>query len=85
MAENLKGKLFLVHGDMDDNVLPSSTLRVVDALIRADKDFDLLILPDAGHNLSTHPYVLRRMWDHFVTHLLGRAPPSDYVIQGPPS
>jgi len=85
MAENLKGKLFLVHGDLDDNVLPSSTLRVVDALIRADKDFDLLILPDAGHSLSTDPYVLRRMWDHFVTHLLGRSPPPDYTIKGPPS
>jgi dipeptidyl aminopeptidase/acylaminoacyl peptidase len=85
MAENLKGKLFLVHGDLDDNVLPSSTLRVVDALIRADKDFDLLILPDAGHNLSTDPYVLRRMWDHFVTHLLSQTPPPDYVIKGPPT
>jgi dipeptidyl aminopeptidase/acylaminoacyl peptidase len=85
LAKNLKGKLFLVHGDMDDNVLPSSTLRVADALIRADRDFDLLILPDAGHGISQDPYVLRRMWDHFVMHLLGRTPPRDYVIKGPPS
>jgi dipeptidyl aminopeptidase/acylaminoacyl peptidase len=85
MAQNLKGHLFLVHGDMDDNVLPSSTLRVVDALIRADKDFDLLILPDAAHSLSQEPYVLRRMWDHFVRYLRGEEPPAEYTIKGPPS
>jgi dipeptidyl aminopeptidase/acylaminoacyl peptidase len=84
MAENLKGRLFLVHGDLDDNVLPSSTLRVADALIRANKDFDLLILPDADHSISQDPYVLRRMWDHFVRYLRGEEPPSDYTITPPP-
>jgi dipeptidyl aminopeptidase/acylaminoacyl peptidase len=84
LAENLKGRLFLVHGDLDDNVLPSSTLRVADALIRANKDFDLLILPDADHSISQDPYVLRRMWDHFVRHLMGTEPPPDYTIAPPP-
>ena len=46
---NIKGKLFLLHGDMDSNVLPSQTLQLVDALIRANKDFELLIVPNAGH------------------------------------
>jgi dipeptidyl aminopeptidase/acylaminoacyl peptidase len=84
LAENLKGRLFLVHGDLDDNVLPSSTLRLADALIRANKDFDLLILPDMDHNVSQNPYVLRRMWDHFVRYLKGVEPPPDYTIKPPP-
>jgi dipeptidyl aminopeptidase/acylaminoacyl peptidase len=57
---------------------------VADALIRANKDFDLLILPDADHSISQDPYVLRRMWDHFVRHLMGTEPPPDYTIAPPP-
>ena len=77
-AKNLKGKLMLMHGDMDNNVHPSNTLRVVDALIKANKDFDMLIFPDAQHGLPT--YAVRKNWDYFVRYLLGETPPSNYQM-----
>jgi len=79
-AAKLKGKLFLIHGDMDDNVHPAHTLALVDELVKANKRFDLLILPDANHELTDHPYVIRRTWDFFVEHLLGAKGPSDYTL-----
>lgn len=82
LAENLKGKLFLMHGDMDDNVHPAMTIQVADALIKANKDFDFLILPDRAHGLN-EPYVIRRRWDYFVKHLLGETPPRGYEIKKP--
>lgn len=82
LAGNLKGKLLLMHGDLDDNVLPALTLQVVDALIKANKSFDLLIAPDRHHGLN-EPYFIRRRWDYFVEHLMGTTPPVDYQIQGP--
>lgn len=82
LAENLKGKLLLIHGDMDDNVHPAMTMQVVNALIDANKDFDLLIMPDRDHTLR-EPYVKRREWDYFVTHLMGVEPPADYEIVRP--
>jgi len=85
LASNLKGKLFLVHGDMDDNVHPANTIALVDALVKANKKFDLLILPDATHDLTQHPYVIRRTWDYFVQYLMGATPPDDYAISPPPS
>ena len=75
VAANIRGALLLVHGEMDDNVHPAHTLRVVDALIRADRDFDMLIVPNAGHMLINLPYVRRRAYDHFVRHMLGQQPP----------
>ncbi|MEP6494259.1 MAG: DPP IV N-terminal domain-containing protein [bacterium] len=84
MAANLRGKLFLIHGDMDDNVSPANTLRLVDALIKAGKTFDMLIVPDAGHMMYYLPYVHRVQWDYFVRHLRHEEPPSDYVVGGPP-
>ena len=84
MAGNLKGKLFLMTGDMDDNVHPAMTLQVANALIAANKTFDFLVLPNRAHNLS-EPYVIRRRWDYFVEHLMGMKPPPDYTIQPPPS
>ncbi|MEV0616701.1 DPP IV N-terminal domain-containing protein [Nonomuraea sp. NPDC050404] len=77
LAANLRGKLLLIHGELDDNVLPAQTLRLVDALIQADKDFDLLLIPGAEHALfgKTH-YVKRRGWDYFVRHLHGTEPPA---------
>lgn len=83
-AANLKGKLFLIHGDMDDNVHPAHTIALVDALVKANKRFDLLILPDADHQLTQHPYVIRRTWDFFVEHLLGAKAASDYTSAPPP-
>ena len=77
LARALTGKLLLIHGELDDNVNPYATLRFVDALIRADKDFDLLIVPGANHDLMNHPYVVRRKWDYFVTHLMGALPPAE--------
>lgn len=77
VAANLAGKLLLIHGELDDNVLPHQTLRLVDALIEAEKDFDLLVVPGAEHGLlRRRPYVLRRIWDYFVRHLLGAQPPT---------
>jgi len=80
-AHNLQGKLLLIHGDMDENVHVASTLVVVDALIKANKDFDLLIMPNQPHACTTHPYFVRRRWDYFVQHLLGVDPPAGYQIQ----
>ena len=79
-AENLQGKLLLIHGDMDENVHVASTLVVVDALIKANKDFDLLIMPNQPHSCTAHPYFTRRRWDYFVRHLLGVDPPARYQI-----
>ncbi len=80
-AHNLKGKLLLIHGEMDENVHVSSTMVVVDALIKADKDFDLLIMPNQPHACTNHAYFIRRRWDYFVKHLLGIQPPTGYHIQ----
>jgi dipeptidyl aminopeptidase/acylaminoacyl peptidase len=82
-AGQLKGKLFLIHGDLDDNVHPAHTTALVDALIKANKTFDFLMVPDADHNLTPNPYLIRRTWDYFVEHLLRRQPPTDYLILPP--
>ncbi len=74
LAKNLKGKLLIVHGAMDDNVAPSQSLRLVDALIRSDKDFDFLTLPRCNHNVPADPYFVQRRTDYFVEHLLGKKP-----------
>jgi len=82
-ARNLRGKLLLAHGGMDDNVPPSNTLLVVDALTKAGKDYDLIILPNARHGYGTDSnYMMRRRWDYFVKHLLGAEPPKEYQIGG---
>ena len=78
VAGNLKGKLLLAHGTMDSNVPPSNTLLVVDALIAANKDFDLIMLPNRGHGFGYEPYMLRRRWDYFVENLLGSESPKEY-------
>jgi dipeptidyl-peptidase-4 len=80
-AKHLKGKLLLAHGTLDANVPVYSTLLVVDELIKANKDFDLLLLPNAGHGFgNASNYMMRRRWDYFVRHLMGAEPPRDYVI-----
>ena len=80
-AKNLKGKLLLAHGTMDANVPVYSTLLVVDALIAANKDFDLILFPNRGHGFGNEPYMVRRRWDYFVEHLLGADPPENYEIR----
>jgi dipeptidyl aminopeptidase/acylaminoacyl peptidase len=81
VAKNLKGKLLLAHGTMDTNVPPSNTLLVVDALIKANKDFDLLMLPNRDHGFGNEPYMIRRRWDYFVKYLLDAEPPHEYVMR----
>src|SRR5256712_9229008 len=81
VAKNLKGKLLLAHGTWDTNVPPYNTLLVVDELIKANKDFDLLMLPNRGHGFGNEPYMIRRRWDYFVRYLLGAEPPQGYELR----
>jgi dipeptidyl aminopeptidase/acylaminoacyl peptidase len=84
MAKNLKGHLLLAHGTMDNNVPPYNTLLVADALIKANKDFDLLMLPNQPHGYGTMSnYMMRRRWDYFVRYLMGAEPPKEYEIKSP--
>jgi dipeptidyl-peptidase-4 len=76
LAANLQGKLLLIHGELDDNAHTYQTMRLVDALIKADKDFDMVIIPGAEHALiGRQHYFIRRTWDYFVRHLHGTEPP----------
>ena len=85
VAKNLKGKLRLAHGMMDDNVPLSNTLLVVDALIKANKDFDLLLIPNARHGYGADGfYMMRRRWDYFVKNLMSAEPPKEYKITPKP-
>jgi dipeptidyl aminopeptidase/acylaminoacyl peptidase len=80
-AAGLKGRLFLIHGGMDNNVPPYNTYLVADALIKANKEFDMLIIPNAGHGFGpAGNYVMVQRWNYFVRHLLGAEPPRNYVI-----
>lgn len=80
-AKNLKGKLMLAHGMMDDNVPPSNTLLVVEALEKANKDYDLVIFPNSRHGYGPYSlYMMRRRWDYFVKNLLGKEPPKEYKL-----
>jgi dipeptidyl aminopeptidase/acylaminoacyl peptidase len=68
---------------MDVNVPPNNTLLVVDALIQANKDFDLLMLPNRGHGFGNESYMVRRRWDYFVRNLLDAEPPRAYELHPP--
>src|SRR2546423_996966 len=81
-ARNLKGKLLLAHGTTDDNVPPYNTLLVVNELISANKDFDLILLPNRAHGFGNEAYMVRRRWDYFVKNLLGADTPKEYRIGG---
>ncbi len=84
-AKNLKGKLMLAHGNMDDNVPPYNTWLVVDALTKANKDYDLVIFPNARHGYGADSlYMTRRRWDYLVKHLLGMEPPKEYKLVAKP-
>jgi dienelactone hydrolase len=80
LAENLKGKLLIAHGMLDDNVHPSNTLLVVDALIKAEKDFDMLVFPNARHGFGNSRYFMKRRWDYFVQHLKNQQPPEGFYF-----
>ena len=84
IAKNLKGHLLLAHGTMDDNVPPYNTFLVVDALIKANKDFDLILLPNQRHGYGPDAdYMMRRRWDYFVRYLLGAEPPREFRLRPP--
>jgi hypothetical protein len=74
-----------MHGDVDDNVPISATLQLVAALIKANKDFDLLIMPGETHGSGGDPYFIRRRWDYFVRNLLGVEPPPQFDLSSPPA
>jgi dipeptidyl aminopeptidase/acylaminoacyl peptidase len=81
-AKNLKGHLLLAHGTMDNNVPMNNTLLVVDALIKANKDFDLLLIPNVPHAYGAdNLYMTRRRWDYFVRYLAGNVPPHEYAMK----
>jgi dipeptidyl-peptidase-4 len=81
-AKNLKGHLLLAHGTMDNNVPMNNTLLVVDALIKANKDFDLLLIPNVAHAYGeATQYMTRRRWDYFVRYLAGDIPPHEYEMK----
>ncbi len=66
------------------NVPPSNTLLVMNESIKANKDFDLILLPNRTHRFANEPYMVRRRWDYFVRDLLGAEPPHGYELQTPP-
>jgi dipeptidyl aminopeptidase/acylaminoacyl peptidase len=81
-AKNLKGKLMLAHGLMDNNVPPSNSMLVVEALIKANKDFDLVLFPNSAHGYGAFSlYMTRRRWDYFVKNLSGAEPPHEYELK----
>ncbi len=85
IAKNLKGHLLLAHGTMDNNVPPYNTLLVVNELIKANKDFDLIFFPNAGHGYGAGTgYMTRRRWNYFVRYLLGTEPPHEYEMHPQP-
>ncbi|MGO9084665.1 MAG: DPP IV N-terminal domain-containing protein [Terriglobales bacterium] len=83
MAGRLEGHLLLEHGDIDDNVHPVETMRFVDALMKANKNFDMLFVPNMFHGESGEHalYLVRRRWDYFVQYLLGVTPPANFEIK----
>jgi dipeptidyl aminopeptidase/acylaminoacyl peptidase len=83
-AKNLKGKLMLAHGMLDNNVPPYNTLLVVEALNKANKDYDLVIFPNSPHGYGPYsPYMMRRRWDYFVKNLRGVEPPKEFQLNAP--
>jgi dipeptidyl-peptidase-4 len=86
LASHLQGHLLLEHGDVDDNVHPVETMRLADALMSANKSFDMLIVPNMYHGESgVHAaYLARRRWDYFVQYLLGVTPPTNFELKDEP-
>ncbi|MCG2613053.1 S9 family peptidase [Terrimonas sp. NA20] len=83
MAGNLKGKLLIVHGGIDENVNPSATFKLAEALVKADKEFDMLILPSQHHGYTGkyNDYFTKKKWNYFVEHLLGVNPIWDFPLK----
>jgi dipeptidyl aminopeptidase/acylaminoacyl peptidase len=82
IAKDLKGKLLITHGAMDNNVPPSNTMLVVEALIKANKDFDMILYPNKRHGYGDMTnYMTRKRWDYFVTHLLNAKPAKGFQLK----
>jgi len=81
MADHLRGHLLIVHGDIDENVHPVESMRFVDALMKANKNFDMLFVPNMYHGEGGNLYLVRRRWNYLVQNLLGVTPPSDFEIK----
>ena len=80
-AGQLQDHLLLTYGTMDSNVHPNTTLLLIDELIRENKDFDLIVMPNRGHGYANERYHLRRTFDFFVRHLLETEPPREYRME----
>ncbi|WP_292541019.1 DPP IV N-terminal domain-containing protein [Mesorhizobium sp.] len=81
LAAKIEGRLLLVAGDADDDCHPLHTILMAGALAKANRNFDMLILPDLNHStIATNGYVTKRKWDYFVMHLLGADPPTDVNV-----
>ena len=84
-ADRLTGHLLIIYAEMDENALPNQALRLVDALTRANKPYDLIDLQNRNHFAgATDGYTIKRTWDYFVEHLRGAAPVSDYKVETRP-
>lgn len=82
MASRLTGHLLMFYSDLDENVPPVQVFRMLDALKRANKPYDLLYLPNRNHASGVgDAYTVKRTWDYFVEHLLGRTPPLDFSVE----
>ena len=82
LAQNLRGKLLIAYGTLDDNVPPYNSLVLINELIRHNKDFDVIPFPNRRHGFGNEPYMMRRRWDYFVEHLLGAEPPRGFEFRG---
>ena len=80
MASSLQGKLLLIHGLMDPYYHASGFLQLVDALVKENKDFDLVVLPSGGHTPDSSHYGIRKIWDYLVIHLQGNKPPLEFRL-----
>jgi len=81
-ADKLTGKILLVHGDLDNNVNPTASMRMANHFIKANKDFDLLMIPNKDHSSVYYDkYFIRKRWDYFVKHLMGAEHPKEYQIK----
>ncbi|MDG1955219.1 MAG: DPP IV N-terminal domain-containing protein [Polaribacter sp.] len=81
LAGELKGKLLITHGSIDNNVPPSNTMLVVEALIKENKDFDMILFPNQRHGYGNMTnYMTRKRWDYFITHLRNEIPPKEFDL-----
>jgi dipeptidyl-peptidase-4 len=83
MAPNLKGKLLIAYGEMDEHMPAATATRLIDALTKANRDYDLVVMPNRAHGFSQDRYFSRRLFDYFVRHLLGSEPPVNASLADP--